>query len=55
MIRRYGEVDWIRCSNPNCGKWRACLRTMDGRALREKYPVCTAIIAVCIMCANCEL
>ena len=34
-----GEVDWIRCANPTCGKWRACLRSMDIRVLKEMYPV----------------
>ena len=32
-------MDWIRCCNPTCGKWRACLRTMDARVLRDMYPV----------------
>lgn len=36
--RTFGEVDWIRCSNPSCGKWRACARSIDGKALRRKYP-----------------
>lgn len=37
--REPGEVDWIRCCNPNCGKWRACLRSMNGRAVRHKHPL----------------
>eukprot|EP00934_Nitzschia_sp_Nitz4_P003776 Nitzschia sp. Nitz4//scaffold122_size67431//51560//53101//NITZ4_006093-RA/size67431-augustus-gene-0.53-mRNA-1//1//CDS//3329534427//3766//frame0 len=24
--------EWIRCSNPSCGKWRAILRIMDAKA-----------------------
>ena len=36
--RDFGDVDWIRCSNPTCGKWRACLRTMDARLLKEANP-----------------
>jgi hypothetical protein len=23
--------EWIRCCNPSCGKWRACLRIMDAK------------------------
>jgi hypothetical protein len=37
--RYYGDVDWIRCSNPACGKWRAMLRSIDGQALRDKFPI----------------
>ena len=37
--REFGDVDWIRCSNPTCGKWRACLRSMDARLLKEMCPV----------------
>jgi len=36
--RDFGDVDWIRCSNPTCGKWRACLRTMDARLVKEANP-----------------
>lgn len=32
-------VDWIRCCSPVCGKWRACLRTMNGDDVRVvQYP-----------------
>ena len=24
-------LEWIRCCNPSCGKWRAILRTMDAK------------------------
>lgn len=27
-------VDWIRCCSPLCGKWRACLRTMNGEEVK---------------------
>ena len=37
--RDFGEVDWIRCCSPSCGKWRACLRSMDARVLRDMYPI----------------
>jgi CW-type Zinc Finger len=23
--------EWVRCCNPSCGKWRACLRIMDAK------------------------
>lgn len=35
----YGCVDWIRCSSATCGKWRACLRGMNAKALRKEFPV----------------
>ena len=28
-------VDWIRCCSPVCGKWRACLRTMNGQDVKN--------------------
>lgn len=37
--RDFGDVDWIRCSNATCGKWRSCLRSMDARLLKEMNPV----------------
>lgn len=27
--KKRGESDWIKCSNPSCGKWRAVLRGID--------------------------
>jgi hypothetical protein len=33
-----GVTDWIRCSSPQCGKWRACLRNMTALLIRERYP-----------------
>lgn len=28
-------VDWLRCCSPVCGKWRACLRTMNGQEIKN--------------------
>ena len=36
----FGAVDWLRCGNVNCGKWRACLRGMNGAAVMQKMRVC---------------
>jgi hypothetical protein len=34
--RRQMDVEWIRCCNPQCGKWRSTLRGMDaGEALKR--------------------
>lgn len=35
-VKKFGEVDWIRCSNPYCGKWRACLRSINGQKIRRE-------------------
>ena len=37
--KHFGEVDWIRCSNPHCGKWRACLRSSNGQKIRNDNKV----------------
>ena len=33
-----GVTDWIRCTNPQCGKWRACLRNMSSKVVKDRYP-----------------
>jgi hypothetical protein len=38
--KRFGEVDWIRCSSPSCGKWRACLRSSSALKIRSEHKVC---------------
>ena len=37
--KRFGEVDWIRCSSPHCGKWRACLRSSSAQQIRNENKV----------------
>ena len=32
-----GEVEWVQCSAPNCGKWRALGRAMEGRSIVERH------------------
>lgn len=34
--RSRNEIEWIKCSNPSCGKWRQCLSTLDTSALLRK-------------------
>lgn len=34
----HGVNDWIRCTNPNCGKWRSCLRSVNARLILSLYP-----------------
>ena len=33
-----GVTDWIRCTDPQCGKWRACLRNMSAKIVKDRYP-----------------
>eukprot|EP00981_Chlorochromonas_danica_P001681 scaffold369_cov177-Ochromonas_danica.AAC.14 len=35
--KRKSEVEWIRCSNPSCGKWRAISRNIDSNVLLTKF------------------
>ena len=32
----HGVADWIRCTNPKCGKWRSCLRNMSAKLIRDE-------------------
>lgn len=34
--KRKTDVEWIRCSNPSCGKWRALTRNIDSSILLSK-------------------
>ncbi len=34
--KRKADAEWIRCSNPSCGKWRAISRGIDSIALLKK-------------------
>jgi hypothetical protein len=31
--RRLGDVEWIRCCSPSCGKWRAVTRSIETQQL----------------------
>jgi len=30
------EVDWIKCSNPTCGKWRSVLRSIETTSMMQR-------------------
>lgn len=37
LVRRpIGVTDWIQCSNPLCGKWRALSKPTDGSLFTER-------------------
>ncbi|RYH02943.1 hypothetical protein EON65_47515 [archaeon] len=36
MKKKKPEIEWIRCSNPSCGKWRAISRNIDSNLLLSK-------------------
>jgi hypothetical protein len=37
QVRRpIGVTDWIQCSNPGCGKWRALNKPRDANAFAEQ-------------------
>mmetsp|Transcript_16626 Transcript_16626/g.20254 ORF Transcript_16626/g.20254 Transcript_16626/m.20254 type:complete len:119 (-) Transcript_16626:75-431(-) len=35
-IRPANETEWIRCSNPLCGKWRAVSPLVDAKTLKRR-------------------
>ncbi|CAM9369044.1 unnamed protein product [Chrysoparadoxa australica] len=35
--KRQGELLWLQCCNPNCGKWRATLRPVDALRMRQPW------------------
>ena len=35
--RALSELEWVQCSNPNCGKWRAVSRCLDSRVISERH------------------
>eukprot|EP01031_Cornospumella_fuschlensis_P037178 gene37178-45124_t len=36
MKKKKPEIEWIRCCNPSCGKWRAISRNIDSSLLLSK-------------------
>merc|ERR1711976_914891 len=32
-----GVTDWTQCANPNCGKWRALMKSVDGKSFVKDF------------------
>lgn len=45
-------VDWIRCCSPLCGKWRSCLRTMNGDDVQAIQVIATRSSVSLTMISN---